>query len=317
MISTAVRDFCIATREATVLKEEARLRCREANQQKAASKVILQELLQGATPQGYVTAAHDGTAYRVRLRTKTLSAPPKTADAAAQRILELWEQHSEDLEKHLTESGGVDPAGAIVEYVIQNTTRRQISTGQQKQLLEVLPYKPKVQEGTEEAPPPAPVGVEELVASYVTAKAEASNISKEAKENRRPLEEKCIEAQEKLLEELDSLPEGRAMQRVNLRDSEGNTESFYIRVKPPRKTSGPVLGIKAYRAALKAAVEDVVTRFCVDSYRAPTIVPRAEFGQELSEAVKKTVESVVVAKPVDVKRRVAFDRVKKTRKVVQ
>lgn len=317
MASAAVRDFCLAAKETVALKEAARLKSKVVSEQKRASQAVLQELLSSdkVGPDGYVTT-HDGTAYRVRLRSKSTVAPPKTATSAAERILELWEDQNA-LTDLLMEKSGIDPAAAVVDYILAHTAR----TEQKSERLEVIPYRPKAEEeGTENAPIPAPSGsgIEELVATYVAAREEASSIARENKEKRKPLEERWSDAEERLLLELDALPAGRKMQRVNLRDSDGQAESYYLRIKPARKKTGPpLLGIKSYRAAVKAAVDDVLTRFCVDAYRAPTIVPRPEFGQELSETLRKAVEELAAQRAADVTaatlaapRRVALDKVR-------
>lgn len=316
MASAAVRDFCLAAKETVALKEAARLKIKVVSEQKRASQAVLQELLSSEKvgPDGYVTT-HDGITYRVRLRSKSTVVPPKTATSAAERILELWEDQNA-LTDLLMEKSGIDPAAAVVDYILAHTAR----TEQKSERLEVIPYRPKAEEGTENAPIPAPSGsgIEELVATYVAAREEASSIARESKEKRKPLEERSSDAEERLLLELDALPAGRKMQRVNLRDSDGQAESYYLRIKPARKKTGPpLLGIKNYRAAVKAAVDDVLTRFCVDAYRAPTIVPRLEFGQELSETLRRAVEELaaqraadVTAAPLAAPRRVALDRVR-------
>jgi hypothetical protein len=319
MASAAVRDFCLAAKESVVLKEEAKLRCKSATDQKKASQAILQELLMLATENvgsnGYVSS-HDGNAYRVRLCSKSTVAPPKNATSAAERILELWEDQS-SLADSIMQNSGLDPADAVIDYVLKHTTRVE----QKKDRLEVIPYRPKAnEEGSENMPTPAPggSGIDELVSTYMTAKIEASSIVKESKEKRKSVEERCTDAEERLLSELDALPAGRKMQRVNLRDSEGQAESYYLRIKTAKKkASSPLIGMKNYRSAVKAAVGDVLAKFCVDSYLAPTIVPRPEFGQELSETLRRTVDDVVsqrnsnkAAATLLAPRRVALDRVR-------
>lgn len=319
MASAAVRDFCIAAKEVVAIKEAARTRSKSVLEQKKSAHAVLEELLTGCSPGdatgGYLATTCNGSTYRVRLRPKTCTTPPKNAEAAAERVLELW-NNQDALTDLLAQSGSMDPSSVLVDYILSHTSK----INQKTQVLEVTPYRPKAEQEIENAPRPAPAGsgIEELLSSYVLAKEEASSILRECKEKRKNLEERWSDAEERLIGELDALPADKKIQKVNLRDSDGHAESYYLRVKPARKQSAKsLLGIKSYRAVLKSAVDDVITRFCADPFRAPSIVPRIEFGQALSDSLRRLVDELVTSKTAEATalaatapRRVALDRVR-------
>jgi hypothetical protein len=312
----ALRTFCQTSRELTALSEDTRKRSRAVQEEKRAAQAVLKELLlsggdSALAERGYAVA-FGGTTYRVRPR-RVKPPVPRPRAANIDPVLKLWDD-TDAVRASLESFSGLDPAAALVSFIIE-AVGAQAPLAEAKWKVEVTPYRPK---GDAEDGPPAPpegTNVDELVNTLLQARETSLALSKEAKESRQAIEERRDAAAEEVLPQLMALPTEKKVQKINLRDSEGNTEAFYLRVKPPLKARPKRLSVVEYKAALRAATEDTVRRFCIDALRLPATASTREFGEQLCETLRQTLAAREVTAAVDEqpRQRIALDRVRSAR----
>jgi hypothetical protein len=318
----ALRTFCQTSRELAALAGDARDRSRAVLEEKRAAQAVLKEvLLSSADPalveRGYAVSS-GGATYRVRPRRVK---PPTVRPTAVnvEPVLKLWED-PEAVKASLESFSGLDPATALVSFVIEAVATQAPPTKEPKWKVEVIPYRPK---GDAEDGPPAPpdgTNVDELVDTLLRARVTSLALSKETKELRQVIEEKRDAAAEEVLPQLEALPTEKKVQKINLRDTAGNTEAFYLRIKPPLKPRPKRISMVDYKAALRAAAEDTVKRFCVDAFRLPSAASTKEFGEQLCTALQQTLAvkeaatmEAACACGEQAKQRIALDRVRSAR----
>jgi hypothetical protein len=323
-MSEAIRNFCVAWRELGALQEATRTRTRDSGLTKNAAQTVLKEYMlsmgSSASELGYSSSVN-GTTYRCRLKRVKPSAPRVTS-ASVDEILKIWDDPA-GIEARLILEVGLDPASALVSLVMDHlaspskeTLGEDASSSTQnnqeiKWKLDLAPYRSKG-DGAD-APPSAPAGapIDELAATLISAMEISSQASKEAKEIRKSLQDKIDIAADQVLPELQALPSEKKVQKVSLKDSNGNTEAYYLRVKPPMKMKFKKIAVSAYKKILKTQAEETISRFCVDAFRAPSMLARREFGEELCASLKKILlefESVPMTN--DSGPRIALDRVR-------
>jgi len=318
----ALRAFCQTSRELAALAGDARDRSRTVLEEKRAAQAVLKEvLLSGADPtlveRGYAVSS-GGATYRVRPR-RVKPQPARPTAANVEPVLKLWED-PEAVKASLESFSGLEPAAALVSFVIEATAAQAPPTHETKWKVEVIPYRPK---GDAEDGPPAPpdgTNVSELVDTLLQARVASLALSKETKEARQAIEEKRDAAAEEVLPQLEALPMEKKVQKIILRDTAGNTEAFFLRIKPPLKPRPKRISVGDYKAALRAAAEDTVKRFCVDAFRLPSAASTREFGEQLCDALRQTLAvkeaaamEAACACGEEAKQRIALDRVRSAR----
>jgi hypothetical protein len=318
----ALRTFCQTSRELAALSEDTRDRSRAVQEEKRAAQAVLKEvLLSGGdlalAERGYAVAC-GGTTYRVRPR-RVKPPVPRPCAANIEPVLKLWDD-PDTVRASLESFSGLDPAAALVSFIIEAVgTQAPPAEKEPKWMVEVTPYRPK---GDAEDGPPAPpegTNVDELVGTLLQAREASLALSKEAKESRQAIEERRDAAAEEVLPQLMALPTEKKVQKINLRDSEGNTEAFYLRVKPPLKARPKRLSVVEYKAALRSAAEDAVRRFCIDALRLPATASTRDFGEQLCETLRQTLTAREAAAAVghtadeQPRQRIALDRVRSAR----
>jgi len=320
----ALKAFCQSSRELASLKEDARGRSRAAIEEKKAAQAVLKEVLLsgGGDPaqieRGYVVSS-GGATYRVRPR-RVKPAPPRPTAANIEPVLRLWED-PKDAEQALASYSGLEPASALVSFVLEGVCAKTPPPEEVKWKVEVAPYRAKGD--AEDAPPPPPEGtnVDELVDTLLQARESCLALSKETKELRQAVERRRDEAAEEVLPQLQALPTEKKVQKINLRDSAGNTEAFYLRVKPPLKPRPRRISATDYKSALKAAAEDTVKRFSLDSFRLAAIGSTREFGEQFCATLQETLaakELIAMQAAVEksgesgARQRIALDRVRRS-----
>jgi hypothetical protein len=314
----ALRTFCQTSRDLAALSEEKRHRSRAVQEEKRAAQAVLKELLLSSgdvalAERGYAVAC-GGTTYRVRPR-RVKPPVPRPCAANVKPVLKLWDD-PDTVRASLESFSGLDPVAALVSFIIE-AVGTQAPPAEPKWKVEVTPYRPK---GDAEDGPPAPpegTNVDELVDTLIQAREASLALSKEVKASRQAIEARRDAAAEEVLPQLMALPTEKKVQKINLRDSEGNTEAFYLRVKPPLKARQKRLSVVDYKAALRSATEDAVRRFCIDSLRLSATASTREFGEQLCETLRQTlaVKEAAAAGGHDEqpRQRIALDRVRSAR----
>lgn len=317
----ALRTFCQSSRDLASLAEETKKRSKAVMEEKRAAQSVLKELLLSGSDHALVargwTVSVKGATYRVRPR-QVKPVAPRATSSNAEPVLRLWE-NSDTVREALEKFSGLDPAAALVSYIMEASLGSRNNSAEEKWTVEVAPYRHK---GDAEDGPPAPpegTNVEELVETLLRSRASCLELSNESKEVRQAIQERRDAAAEEVLDHLKALPTEKKVQKINLKDSNGNSEAFYLRIKPPLKPRPKRLSASDYKAALRQAAEDVVKRFCVDSFRLPSTACTREFGENLCETLrdvlalkeKKALEAAMQKEGA--RQRIALDRVRAER----
>ena len=333
----AILAFCQCSKELSALNEDARERMRVVREERKATQAVLREVLLSGGDElvdsrGYVVSC-GGITYRVRPRQVKPTAPRPTSDNV-ESVLQLWEDSSV-VKAALESFSGLEPAAALVSFVLEvvnaKTSKKQPDgDNNAKWKVEVTPYRPKGEkvkggESKDDDPPPPPpqgTNVDELVDTLLRARESCQTMLKETKEVREAIEVKRDEAAEEVLPQLQALPTEKKVQKINLRDSAGNSEAFYLRVKPPLKPRlTKRIGVADYKAALRTAAEDTVKRFCLDGFRLPTLGSTREFGEQFCSTLQEmlaakehaAMEKAIKKNNNSAKQRIALDRVRSAR----
>lgn len=323
MNTEAIRAFCQHSKELIYLNEEARDRARTAQEERRAAQAVLKEVLlsgkQESIEQGYIVSS-GGATYRVRTR-QVKPAPPRPTSSNIEPILKLWE-NPVAVQSALEAFSGLEPAAALVAFLLEAVAPKIPEKEEVKWKVEVTPYKPKGNSTEDDDVPPAPpqgTNVDELVETLLRARESCQTLLKETKEARQIIEHKRDEAAEEVFPLLQALPTEKKVQKINLRDRDGNAEAFYLRVKPPLKPKPKRISVMDYKAALRTAAEDTVKRFCIDGFRLPSTASTREFGEQFCATLKETLatkEAIALEKASTskgVKQRIALDRVRSAR----
>lgn len=325
--ASAIKVFCQCSRDIAALSQEALRQGRALQEQKRAAQAVLTEVLtsggQDGRPseeklKGYIVSCN-GDTYRVRPREVPPPAQrPTSSNLTA--IKQIWED-PERVKDALQSLSGLEPTMALVSFLVDAMAAKQATAAAsttKKWKIEVVPYRPKGDADDGAPPPAAPAGtnIDELVETLLRARETHQVLRNECKEAKRAAEQKREEAAELVIPQLRSLPTEKKVQKINLKDSEGNTEAFYLRLKPPLKPKLRRVSAKEYRVLLRAAADDTIKRFCLDSFQLAERASTPEFGEVFCATLKELLaskESAVGSAQEtggEQKQRIALDRVR-------
>ena len=152
--------------------------------------------------------------------------------------------------KRLAEDPDLDPIESLIEAIIASAWPPPVA----KRSLDIK--KAKETSARVQDLPEAPAQNAPLLSSVVEAKRILAERMAIVREDKKKLQEQCKEAEARIIPELAELPEGY-IRRVNLRDPNGaGEESFYLRLKPPRKKPPKKFSTKKVGLAMKTLLQE-------------------------------------------------------------
>jgi hypothetical protein len=194
---------------------------------------------------------------------------------------------------------------AAVEFIVQHSTDPVPS--QTKQSLDIRKVKASRAEDMQQAP----ADVEELAKVMVENGQRLSAINKEHKDARREIVDAKSKAEQSLVQHMDEMPAG-SLQCVSLRDSKGNVETYYLRVKPPRKHAKRKISVLMYSKMLHKQIMKETKEQNLTGEAAINFICDPIIGARMCTIVKSFLEDKERGQ-TDLTRRIALDRVRAPR----
>jgi hypothetical protein len=249
-MSDGVQAYCAATRQLAHIQRKTKEELHEIRETKKAANALLLEL---QTEEEMVAKLEEGC---FCVRVKVSHKRPSQSIEILQKMEDFWESGAvQQWREAAVSDPTADPIATLVDAAIGAVWPPML----ERRTLEIKKAKEtsaRVQDLPEAPPQNAP-----LLTSIVEAKRVMSERLAAVREDKKKLVEQCKEAEQKIIPELAKLPEGY-IRRVNLRDAAGCDESFYLRLKPPRKKPPLKLTSKKVEQAMKAVLEERATSSC-------------------------------------------------------
>ena len=222
-MADSIQVFCASSRQLAALQQKTKDELKEIRDVKKAANALLLEL---QTEQEMVAKLPEGC-FSVRVKVK--HARPSQSLGILQKMEEFWS--SEALATWKTRVAA-DPELSPVESLIEAVVEAAWPPAVARRSLEIR--KAKETSARMQDLPEAPQQNAPLLSSIVDAKRIMADRLSMVREDRKKLQEQCKAAEERIVPELAKLPEGY-IRRIDIKDSSGADESFYLRLKPPRK----------------------------------------------------------------------------------
>lgn len=306
-----LRAYCSAARDLKTYCETKREESRYFREARTAAYSLLQERLYKDGVNHTYLAAIEGVPYGIRRKTVATPSPVTLANVCS--ALELWKAPDEGAETGgnirsmiLASEGEVQ--GALADAITTVTAGETRCT----EKVEILPY--KARKGEDE-PRGVPDELHELMVTLVHAREQVARIGREAKDEKTVRQERYKAAEEKVLREFEEEGTG-TLRRINIKDSvSGTAESYFVRMKPPRRPMRKKMPAKLYRKSVKDAVMQTLNAFAIGEAgitRQIEVISTQEFGEELVGRIQALVEAHEVKSVKGTNQRVALDRVRMT-----
>lgn len=243
-MSDGVQVYCSSARQLEQLQRKAKEDLQEVREARKAANALLLEL---QTEEEMVARLQEGC-FCVRVKV-THRRPTQSMDVL-QKMEDFWESGQAAAWKRQTEANPeCDPVASLIDAVIVAAWPPPL----EKRSLEIK--RAKETSARVQDLPEAPAQNSPLLASVVEAKRIMSERLEAIREDKKKLKEQCQEAEQRIIPELAQLPDGY-IRKVNLRDATGGEESFYLRLKPPRKRPPPKVSDKKVGKAMKLMLEE-------------------------------------------------------------
>jgi hypothetical protein len=239
--------------------------------------------------------------YKIAMKAQKSTAATLTS-AVCEEVLALWANCPQDI-LLAYQQPGPDPALQLSDF-IETMTLGKMASKMRPSSVVVSKYRPKA---SIEPPESAPEEWRPLVESVLDAETTITSVHKEHKEIREDLERERREAEETLIAGLETMPKG-SIQKVCMRDDHGITETYYVRVKPPRKPQKRRISASFYRKALANAV-----RHSLSEMGAHGSVSDVEVGETVCETLRSVLiekESAPILAGADLPKRISLDKMR-------
>jgi hypothetical protein len=243
-MTDSVRVYCSAARQLEAIERKAKEDLQEVRDARKAANALLLEL---QTEEEMVARLQEGC-FCVRVKVSQRRAV-QSMDVL-QKMEGFWESgRVEEWKRRIVAEAESDPIASLVEAVIEGSWPPPL----EKRSLEIK--RAKETSARVQDLPAAPARNSPLVASVVEAKRIMSERLAVVREEKKVLKEQQEDAERLIIPELAQLPEGY-IRKVELRDASGSEESFYLRLKPPRKRPQPKVSEKTVAKTMKLILEE-------------------------------------------------------------
>jgi hypothetical protein len=246
-MTEGVQAYCAATRQLAEIQRKTKEDLQEIRDAKKAANALLLEL---QTEEEMVARLEEGC---FCVRVKVSQRRPTQCMDILQKMEEYWESGRVEEWKELAAR---DPDRDPIESLIDAAIGSVWPPALEKRSLEIK--KAKETSARVQDLPEAPPQNNPLLSSVVEAKRIMSERLASVREDKKQLEEQRKESERKIIPELSKLPDGY-IRKVNLRDKSGCDESFYLRLKPPRKKPPIKISCKKVEQTMKSLLEERAT----------------------------------------------------------
>jgi hypothetical protein len=232
----------------------------------------------------------DGSTFRVEMRPQKRAGRTLTS-SVCDLVEKLWDTSAQDISAVFGACVD-DPVDALASFieeaVLLDPVRRSGDPDSQTHALAgatavvISPFRPR--SGGVELDV-APEEWNSLVRSVVESNATMTAVGKEHKEKKAELDVLKKSAEASLISDLDALPPG-SIQRVFVKDEDGGTDTYYVRVKPPRRPQKRRISCAFFRKSLKVCLSAVLS-----DLSSTGSVADPDVGQSVSSALRGVLEA--------------------------
>ena len=249
-MADGVQAYCSATRQLEAIERKSKEDLQEVRDARKAANALLLEL---QTEEEMVARLQEGC---FCIRVKVSHKRPTQSMDILQKMEDFWESgQADDWKRRIANEPERDPIVSLIEAVIGVSWPPPL----EKRSLEIK--RAKETSARVQDLPAAPAQNSPLLASVVEAKRIMSERLAAVRDDKKKLKEQRQEAEKKIIPELAQLPEGY-IRKVNLRDASGGEESFYLRLKPPRKRPPPKVSDKKVEKTMRLILEERAPTAC-------------------------------------------------------
>jgi hypothetical protein len=296
-MAECLQTYCMASRRLSELQKKSKEDLQEIRDAKKAANSLLLEL---QPEEEMVAKLPDVGCFSVRV--KVLHTRPAQPLEILTKLEDFWSSgRAQEWKARVEENPELDPMTSFLDTFLNVVW----PATQTKRSLEIRPVKEnssRVQDL-----PEAPAQNVPLLASIIEAKRLVAARMASVREDKKKLQEQCQEAEAKIIPDLAQLPEGY-IRRVDMKDSAGDYESFYVRLKQPKAAPVRKVSSRALERALKGFLDE---HSGVDSRQ--EILERMSspaFGSSMCDQV---VQTLVASLRRETKPRIALDRLREAK----
>ena len=304
MADAGIRTYCLLAREVEALNAEKKDRTEQMRRNKKSAHDVLKELMEtsaGATvgDAGVSSVGSESKHYLVdlegstyRIESKPSKQPARTLSSGVCDLVEkLWDTQAGDISAVFS-SPVDDPVAALVTYIENavlyhsggSATAEAASAPPPRRPSSVVVTPFRARGGVEE-PEHAPEEWKALIRTVVEATDAITAVTKEHKDKKAELDKLKKTAEESLISDLDELPAG-SIQRVSMKDRDGTTDTFYVRVKPSRRPVKRRISCAFFRKSLRSCLAQALAEL-----RSDQSVADADVGYSVSSALRDALET--------------------------
>lgn len=216
MTSQAVRDFCSASRDGDVIRARRRNENQQALQARRSAEQLLAECLGVGTR---CQATVDDSPYVIAVKLRQIY--PSFNSTIADKLQSLWDD-TDTLRTRLEASDAEDVRSAVVVLLLEEARGEpRVAT-----YLELAPLR----QGVDRELTSLPAECGELATALVRAKADLDMGKAEYGDEAKRLQQIKTGVEGTLRQELALLEVGQ-VKRVDMRETDGSTQSYYLRLK--------------------------------------------------------------------------------------
>lgn len=300
----ALRAFCISDRELCRLNAERKNATKDAQANKQSARKILVDALLSMNCSS-MSCQVDNQLYVVRIQENKprVSLPPDVFDAI---MREAWQERIEDFRAQLLEAESV--VDAAVHFIL---TLRPKDEARREGRHAVQIRKTTAERLADDVPTAQP-DMQEIVRVFMESGQRVADLSKDFNELRRSAAEERNVGEQQLVQQLQQLPSG-SVPKVSITDSGGNIESFYLRLKAPRRRAPKKIQLTAFAKLLKRCLQREILRTNLTGRAAVDLLTDLDFGRSLREELMDSLACKDQAEALKDEKRVSVDKVRASR----
>ena len=305
-MQSGIREFCMINHQNEMLRDEKRSKTEVLVKNKKTAQDLLKEYIAESNQntentQYIVSIGEDQFRLELQQPKPTFGA---LGSSVCDEILSLWQDRSDDIAQ-VFRSPTDEPVAAVALF-IEECLFASYEPKLRPASLKLTKYKARA---NVDPPLDAPPEWKSLVQNVIESKDALSAINKEHRAKKEEITKLQKSCEDKLVTELDALPPG-SIQKVNLITSEGGSnDTYYVRVKPPRKLPKRKISCIFFKKALRGCIHD--TLLCLDSH---VPVSDVRVGTAICDMLRQQLEEKEIRLPDDELRRISLDKMRNTTK---
>jgi hypothetical protein len=298
-----IRDFCMLARQVDMVNAEKKERtCDLVKNRKTAHEVLREFIAADPRSAGSVKPEYalsiGADMYKVEMKQPKV-VTTSLSSGVCDDILTLWDQSPQDI-ADIFRKPIEDPAVVLAEFIEAQVFGKMEPKARPATVV-VSKFKARA---NVDPPEEAPADWKSLIESVLECNEALSAINKEHKERKSDLDKQKKVYEDKLVGELDTLPPGTIQKVSMLNADEGGSDTYYVRVKPPKKLPKRKISSSFFRKTLRTCLQDTLI-----SMDAHVSVSDLQVGEALCGLLREKLQEKETREPED-RRRVSLDKMR-------